>query len=125
MESTLFLLKKIVYRIGSVADVIACKSVSFLFTDGHVSGDLSSCFLPDRINEIEQLIDRKAVNSRYWRDEIDLDLRRRKEAEFLVLGDLPAVAIRGYIVYNNTARAMLLDLGIAVEKVVVKPEHYF
>ncbi|MBO0934329.1 type II toxin-antitoxin system toxin DNA ADP-ribosyl transferase DarT [Fibrella aquatilis] len=117
--------EKIVYCISSVGDVTACESVSFLFTDGHAFNGLSSCFTADRINEVNQLIDWKAIRSKYWQDENDLDLKRRMEAEFLLMGDLPASAIRGYVVYNLAAATTLVELGIAPEKVIVKPEYYF
>ena len=117
--------EKIVYCVSSVADVEACQSISFVFTNGYAFNGLSSCFTADRVDQIEQLIDWKAVRSKYWQDENDLDLRRRMEAEFLLPGDLPASAIRGYVVHNKTAEDTLLQLGATTETAIIKPGFYF
>ena len=116
---------KIVYCITSVANVIACPSVDFVFANGHAFSGLSEFFSPADVPNIEQIIDREAINSQYWNDPNDLDLRRRMEAEFLILGDLPISAIRGYAVYNEAAKATLVGWGIPENKVVVKPDYYF
>jgi hypothetical protein len=117
--------EKIVYCISSVADIMACQSVSFLFTDGHAYDGFSTCFGADRVDELNQLIDWKAVNNKYWQDENDLDLKRRKEAEFLLLGDLPVSAIRGYVVYADIAAKRLVEMGVSADKVVTRPDYYF
>jgi ssDNA thymidine ADP-ribosyltransferase, DarT len=117
--------EKIVYCITSVADVVCCRSIDFLFTDGHAVDGLSTFFASVDLPTINQIIDQKAVRRQYWLDESDLDLKRRMEAEFLLSGDLPVSAIRGYAVYNEWAKSILLDLGIPSTKLVVKPAFYF
>jgi hypothetical protein len=55
----------------------------------------------------------------------DLDLKRRKEAEFLVLGDVPIAAIRGFYVFNERAKNILLESGVNEEQIVIRPDYYF
>lgn len=58
-------------------------------------------------------------------DPNDLDLKRRKEAEFLVLNDIPINLILGYIVYDEQAKAQLIDQNIPEQKVHISAERYF
>ena len=117
--------EKIVYCITSVADVMACPSVDFLFTNGHAYSGLSEFFTPANVPDIERIVDRQAVRSQYWNDSNDLDLRRRMEAEFLVLGDLPPSAIRGYVVYNQQAATTLSGYKIQESQMDIRPGYYF
>ena len=61
----------------------------------------------------------------FWNKDEDKDLKRRKEAEFLVEGDIPLEAIVAYIVYDEAARHNLLALNVAENKVFIKKEFYF
>ena len=56
---------------------------------------------------------------------MNLDKKRRKEAEFLLSQDLPTRYILGYICYNESAKAKLIEYGIDENKIVVKPNCYF
>lgn len=116
--------ENVVYCISSVGDVLN-HQLTFVFTDGHAVDGLSSFFTTDDVASTEQILDKNAIDSRYWKDENDLDLKRRKEAEFLLDGDLPASGIRGYVVYNENARTRLLKFGVTEAKVVVRPSYYF
>lgn len=114
--------ENIVYCISSVEQIVN-HGLSCIYTNGHAIVGLSKIFTD--VEAIDANVDMKAVKSTIWIDEKDLDLKRRKEAEFLILGDLPLTAILGYAVYNASAKEKLVDLGIENDKVVVKPEYYF
>jgi len=43
----------------------------------------------------------------------------------LVLGDITAHAILGFIVYSDDAKDKMKDFGVDSTKVVIKPEYYF
>lgn len=96
-----------------------------MFTNGHAVAWISTVFGPDQINNIDQLVDFSAVRVRYWNTENDLDLKRRKEAEFLVGSDIPVDAIVGYVVYNEAAKQQLLNMGIQENKIIIRNECYF
>jgi hypothetical protein len=65
------------------------------------------------------------VKAKYWRDENDLDRKRKKEAEFLVLGDIATDAMLGYFVSNENAKNRMLDFGVDATKVHIKSDFYF
>ena len=54
-----------------------------------------------------------------------LDFKRRKEAELLILGDLPIEYNLGFLVYNENAIEVMTQKGIEDKLVVVKPNYYF
>ncbi|AYL97934.1 type II toxin-antitoxin system toxin DNA ADP-ribosyl transferase DarT [Mucilaginibacter celer] len=128
-QSVLYNLKQtssedVIYCITSVEQILE-HQLEFVFSNGHAVSDLTDFFDGTDVGSIAEIIDMQAVNARYWRDENDLDLKRRKEAEFLVLGDIPASAILGFVVYNENVEQKLLKLGIDKGKIAVKPSYYF
>lgn len=95
------------------------------FTNGHALSALTDYFGKDSLKDIDKIIHYDDVYARYWNSDSDLDLKRRKEAELLVKSDIPAKYIRGYVVYNEEAKAILLKYGIAEEMIKVAPNYYF
>jgi len=116
--------ENIVYCVSSVQRVIDL-SLDFVFTDGHAVDRFSSQYSADDIQNIETILDKSAINAKYWRDENDLDMKRRKEAEFLVLGDIAKDAILCYLVYNESAKNTVISFGEDAKKVHIKSEYYF
>ncbi len=117
--------KDIVYCISSVA-MIKESNLDYVFTDGHALDGFTGFYFSYDLANINNIIDKKAINSKYWIDEKDLDLKRRKEAEFLILGDIPRSAILGFAVYDsNIAEEISKTEGIDTAKIIVKPEYYF
>ena len=116
--------ENIVYCVTSVAEIID-SGLDFIFTDGHAIDSFSTEYPKNQINNIETILDYRAINNPVWVDENDLDKKRRKEAEFLLEHDLPCKHILGYICYNEEARFRLIDFGVNVDKIVVRPNYYF
>lgn len=115
----------IVYCIVSV-EKIRKTNLEFVFTNGHAIDSFTDFFGPEDLKRIDQILDWAAIKSRYWKKENDLDLKRRKEAEFLVKGDIPVNAIGGFAVYNQTAATQLTNLpGYNGQSVIVNPNYYF
>ncbi len=115
---------KIIYCVTSVQTIIN-NNLPFLYTDGHATDRFSSFYSPEVINDIETQVDFKATKAKFWNDENDLDLKRRKEAEFLILKDIPFNCLLGFGTYNDEARKALIELGIEEKKVIVKSNLYF
>jgi hypothetical protein len=116
--------KDIVYLISSVQKIVD-HNLPFVFTNGHAVDGLTEFFEQKHLPDIDKILDRKAIDETYWRKEDDLDLKRRKEAEFLVETDLPITAIIGFVVYNEEAKNRLLTMGIPEKKILIKPDFYF
>jgi len=116
--------ENIVYCITSVQKIIELQ-LDFVFTNGHAVDCFTTQYTPEDINNIDNIIDRKAVMAKYWRDDNDLDLKRRKEAEFLVLGDIATDGLLGFLVYNQNALNRMIDFSADTEKVHIKSSFYF
>lgn len=125
MEVTVYPMSAIVYCISYTSSVQQY-GLDFVFTDGNASGKgLADFFDSSRLNEIDDLLDWEAIANPYWRDEVDTDKKRRKQAEFLVRGDIPIEAIAGFVVYNEAAKRRLMALGVTKESVSIQPNFYF
>lgn len=116
--------ENIVYCVIRLEDLIH-NNVDCIFTDGHALSAFTSFYQKNMLPRIDEIIKYEDVFSSWWNIEEDLDLKRRKEAELLVKQDLPAQYVRGYVVYNETARQRLISLSVAPEKVVAVPGYYF
>jgi hypothetical protein len=117
-------LEDIIYCVTSV-ESIKKQNLHFVFSNGHAVSELTDFFGAQDVGSIYNLIDWKAVEAKYWVDENDLDLKRRKEAEFLVGEDIPVSAMLGYITFNQKAKNTLMAYGISENKIAIKPEYYF
>lgn len=116
--------QQIVYCVTSVKQIVD-SGLDFVFTNGHAVDGFTLQYGRDDVNNIKELIDWNAVKAKYWRDENDLDLKRRKEAEFLVSGDIPLELIKGYVVYDQPAKDTLVEYGVDEDNIKVIPEFYF
>ena len=116
--------KDIVYMRTTVGNVIE-NHLEFVFSDGHASNKLSKIYSDSDISKINVILDWKAINAKYWINDEDLDMKRRKEAEFLIYGDIPYSCLDMFAVYDETAKAKLTNMGIEGDIVFVLPELYF
>jgi hypothetical protein len=114
----------IVYCITTVAKIIEHK-IDFVFTDGHAVDSFTTFYLPSDIDKVDEILDKEAIKSKYWKDENDLDKKRRKEAEFLAASDIPYSAISGFAVYNDFVKEKMVALGVPAPKIKVVPDFYF
>lgn len=116
--------ENIVYCVTNIEKIIYSR-LPFIFTNGHAVSKLSKFFGKEEIHLLEEILDFEAIKKDFWKDENDLDLKRRKEAEFLVEGDIPLEVISGWVVYNEAAQKRLLELGIPNDMVVIRENFYF
>lgn len=114
----------IIYCITSVQKIIE-QQLDFVFTNGHAVDGFTTQYKPVDIINLDKIIDWTAVMAKYWRDENDLDLKRRKEAEFLVLGDITIETVLGFLVYNENAQNRMIGFGVNAERVHIKSTFYF
>jgi len=114
----------IVYCVTNICKINQIK-LPFLFTDGHAVNKLSKFFTKKDISVLEKILDFEAIKTKYWKNDNNLDLKRRKEAEFLVAQDIPISVILGWVVYNQKAEDRLLKLGITKDKIAIKENYYF
>lgn len=117
--------EKVVYCVIRIEDIIN-SDLDCLFSDGHALNQLTKFYTKDNLKDINKIVRYTDVYASQWNNnELDTDIKRRKEAELLVKHDIPVNYICGYIVYNNAARTTLLSYGIPDNMIVIKPEYYF
>lgn len=114
----------IIYMACSLLKIITSNNIYF-FTDGHATDHLTSIYNNSKINELLHVIDFNAVKAPFWGGEENLNIKRKKQAEFLVKDDIPASFIVGFVCYNTQAKQKLIDLGIAGDKIRIIPNAYF
>jgi ssDNA thymidine ADP-ribosyltransferase, DarT len=124
-DTTTIPAEQIVYCITSVQQLLEV-NLEFVFTNGHALA-ATTTFYYERfwVAQLDDLLDFNAIRAKYWNEESDLDLKRRKEAECLVASDIPAAALLGYAVYNEVSKIKLTNLGILPHQIVIKPNYYF
>lgn len=114
----------IVYCVSSVQNVMNTNQ-DFIYTNGHAVDSFSTQFGPQDITEIENQVDFEAVKVRDWKSPTDLDLKRRMQAEFLLLGDLPFPSVLGFMVRNETAKIQLMGFGVRENQIHINANAYF
>lgn len=116
--------EEIVHCVTNIQRVLD-SGLDFIFTNGHAVNGLTDYFSKEDINRVEELVDFQAIKARNWKSEEDTDMKRRKESEFLLLGDLSPEFIAGFVVYNQTAQAKLIEWGVKENKVTIRENFYF
>ena len=116
--------KDIVYIVTNVEQIVN-SGIKYYFTDGHAIPAYTKFYNSDRVNDISTLVDIEAAWAKYWKSDTDLDLKRRKEAEFLVQNDIPPQYILGYVCYNEETKEKLVSFGIPENRIEVKSNYYF
>lgn len=114
----------IVYCVTSVENVVNTNQ-DFVYTNGHAVDSFSTQFGPQDVTEIENQVDFEAVKVRDWKSPTDLDLKRRMQAEFLLLGDLSFPSVLGFVVRNETAKTQLMGFGVAEQQIRIITNAYF
>lgn len=116
--------ENIVYLVCSISNIIQSDRI-FYFTDGHATDNLTTVYDKSKINELPTLIDWNAVKASYWGGQENLNVRRKKQAEFLVANDLSSEYLIGFGCYNESAKQRLITMGVQAEKIKVIPNAYF
>lgn len=117
--------EEIIYVAISLKKILD-KGYDFYFTDGHATDCLTSFYTKDNIDSLSELLDWDAIKSRNWSgDGIETDLKRRKQAEFLLRQGVAVDCICGYACYNEVAEARLLTLGVPKDSIRIFPKAYY
>jgi hypothetical protein len=114
----------IIYMACSLSSVLASIE-TFYFSDGHATSNFSSFYDQTYIAQLPSLIDWDAVKATYWGGQDNLNIKRKKQAEFLAKEDVPPDTLIGFGCYNEMAKSSLITMGIAEEKIKIIPNAYF
>lgn len=114
----------IIYLVCSLNKIIRSSNV-FYFCDGHATDNLTTFYDKTKIAELSTIVDWHAVKASYWGGQENLNVKRKKQAEFLVLNDLPPDVLIGFGCYNDGAKQRLINLGVEEEKIKVIFNAYY
>jgi hypothetical protein len=113
----------IIYLRCDLQNVI--KSNNFYFSDGHATDTLTVFYGKNRVDDLQNILNWNAIESNYWGGDNNLENKRKKQAEFLLEGDLRYENISVFECYNTDAEAVLLEYGIDKQKIKINNEAYF
>lgn len=116
--------ENIVYLACSLQLIIQSKII-FYFTDGHATDNLTTIYDSSKINDLPEIIDWEAVRASYWGGNENLDIKRKKQAEFLIKADLPSDFIIGFGCYSEKTKKELISLGVEERKIKIIPDAYY
>ena len=114
----------IVYVACKLSDVVS-SNILFYFSDGHATDNFSMFYDNSKITDLSDIIDWQSIKSSYWGGEENLDVRRKKQAEFLVANDIPVNFMAGFVCYNESAKKRLVEMGVEEGKIKIYTQAYF
>ncbi len=113
-------------------DIVYCRlniqtivdnDLEFIFTDGHAMAGFTSSYPNNRIKEVRNLVDLPATRLEWWNT--PPEAKNKKEAEFLIFGDISIDFVEKYLVYNEGAKQILIEIGIPQEDIIIDKSLYF
>ncbi len=116
--------ESIVYIACSLFRIIDCGH-KYYFSDGHATNNYTSFYNNTKIKELPKIISWESVKASYWAGEQNLNIKRKKQAEFLISGDINSNNIIGYGCYNEVAKQKLIKMGILEENIKIIPQAYY
>ncbi|SEA54370.1 protein of unknown function [Arachidicoccus rhizosphaerae] len=115
--------ENIVYLACSVVQV-ASIGKTFYFSDGHGTDRFTRFYDYSKLPQLPDIIDWEAITKQYW-GTANLDVKRKKQAEFIIEGDIPPHLIIGFGCFNKDARNRLIDMGVLGTKIKIIPNAYY
>ncbi len=92
----------IVYLVCSLSSIVE-SDYTYYFSDGHATDNFTTFYDKTQLDGLPDIIDWEAIKTQYWGGNENLNLKRKKQAEFLVSEDINSSFLIGYVCYNQTA----------------------
>src|ERR1035437_52385 len=116
--------KDIVYLVCPIIKIIESDNV-FYFTYGHATDNLTTFYDSSKVLELTTIIDWSSVGASYWGGHENLNIKRKKQAEFLVSDDLEPEYLIGIGCYNELAKRKLMGMGVDETKIKIISSAYY
>lgn len=116
--------EEIIYIVCSVED-LANNYEEIYFSDGHANSAFSTLYDKTHLCDLPNVLDWNAIKATFWDGEDKRDLKRRKEAEFLVKEDVSPQQITTFGCYSESAKQKLIRYGIDAGKIKVNSQAYY
>lgn len=114
----------IIYLACPLKNIIQ-SDIVYYFCDGHATDNLTTFYDKTKIDQLPEIINWDAVQASYWGGQGNLNIKRKKQAEFLAGSDLPPDYLIGFVCYNENAKQKLIMVGIDEEKIRIIPGAYY
>jgi hypothetical protein len=114
----------IVYIVCDLDKIIEL-NLEYYFTDGHATNNLAIFYDSNKINEIKRILDWQAINAQFWGKKKNSTVKWKKQAEFLIKGDIPEDFIKRFICFNGCAKNKLLSYGVLEKNIEINSSAYF
>lgn len=112
----------IVYVIVKLSDIVNDPYLDYVFSDGHAISGTTRFYGKESIDRIETLLDLDAIRCDVWGN--DYFVREKKQAEFLLKGDVPVERIYALCCYSDSVRDRLQAMGAKMKIIVSKKAYY-
>jgi len=116
--------KDIIYIVCKLVDILSL-NLEYYFSNGHATDYFTKFYDKTKINEINTILDWECIESKYWGGEGNAVIKWKKQAEFLIKGDIPPKLIKYFICYDNSIRENLINFGISEQSIKIDPDAYF
>lgn len=116
--------EEIIYLACSLIDIVN-SDLEYYFSDGHATDNFTTFYDKDMIQKLPQIVDWNSVKANFWGGDDNLNVKRKKQAEFLLKNDLPPDYIVGFGCYSESAKQQLMSIGVDSEKIKIIPNAYF
>lgn len=116
--------EEIIYMACSLQEILSL-GVDYIFSDGHAKDAFTQFFGKLDIQRIDNIIEINTIKNDHWGGEENLEVKRKKQAEFLVKEDIPTRCIKMFGCYNEDAKTKLINMGIAETMIQVAHKAYF
>jgi hypothetical protein len=114
----------IIYITCKIIDIISSEML-YYFSDGHATDRFTTFYDQSQIASLPNIIDWIAIKAQYWGGNENLDLKRKKQAEFLAGSDVGPEYLSDFGCYNAVAKDNLISIGIDDHKIKVVPGAYY
>lgn len=114
----------IIYVICRIGDILKSGN-PYCFSNAHATDSYTSFYDSTMIEELPQIINWNAVKAAYWGGTENLEIKREKQAEFLIKGDIPPQYLYAYGCYNDTTKKRLIAMGIKSDSIKINNNAFY
>ncbi len=114
----------IIYIVCKLDEILRLDN-EYYFTNGHATDNLTMFYDKSKINEITTILDWDSIDTKYWGGTENAEIKWKKQAEFLIKGDIPPNFIKYFICYNEFIKEKLINFGISEQKIKIDSNAYF
>lgn len=114
----------IIYLACRIKNIVQ-SGIVYYFCDGHATDHLTTFYDKTKVDQLPKIINWDAVRASYWGGQENLNIKRKKQAEFLVGSDLLPDYLLGFVCYNENAQQRLRKMGIDEKKIKIIPGAYY